>query len=329
MDDRRSFLGLGASAAAGALASHLPGIAAAADRPTATPTPAQARARATVYDGIMGRGYARGPYGLVHFQDSGGLVQSRPGELPLVLLHQSPASSRQFESAFKPLVARGIRFIAIDTPGFGFSDPSPAIPKLEDWAPAFAAVLDHLGLEQVDVLGHHTGALNATELTLQYPRRVRRLILNGPFPVTAAERATFIEAGERNHAAGAPVVDGSHVLRSFETRVRMWGPNPDPAIITRIIAEKYQGLGPYWWGHHVAYRYDHVAAMQRLQHPTLILTNTGDDIYELAQRARTLHPDFAYVELLGGTHDIVDQQPEAWSDAVVAYLRGSGAPRPV
>ena len=45
-------------------------------------------------------------------------------------------------------------------------------------------MLDHLGLEQVDVLGHHTGALNATELTLQNPKRVRRLILNGPFPVT-------------------------------------------------------------------------------------------------------------------------------------------------
>jgi len=189
-------------------------------------------------------------------------------------------------------------------------------------------VLDHLGLEQVDVLGHHTGALNATELTLQNPKRVRRLILNGPFPVTEEERAKFIEAGERNQAASVPVVDGSHVLKSLETRVRMWGPNPDPAIITRIIAEKYQGLGPYWWGHHVAYRYDHAAAMKRLKHPTLILSNTGDDIYELAQRARTLRPDFYYVELQGGTHDIVDQQPEAWSDAVVAYLRGPGAPRP-
>ena len=326
MDDRRTFLGLGASAAATTLAGSLPGSALAAESTAAT-RPATPHPRASVYDGILGRGYARGPYGLVHFQDSGGLVQSRPGERPLVLLHQSPASTRQFERAFRPLVARGIRFVAIDTPGFGFSDPSPAIPKLEDWAPSFAAVLDHLGLEQVDVLGHHTGALNATELTLQYPGRVRRLILNGPFPVTEEERATYIAAGERNHAAGVAVVDGGHVLRSFETRVRMWGPNPDPAIITRIIAEKYQGLGPYWWGHHVAYRYDHVAAMKRLKHPTMILTNTGDDIYELAQRARTLRPDFTYVEMQGGTHDIVDQQPEAWSDAVVAYLRGTGAPK--
>ena len=289
-----------------------PGVAAAAKEPSPV---------SPVYDGIMGRGYARHLDRLVHFQDSGGLVKPRVGERPLVLLHQSPQSTRQFESAFKPLVARGIRFIAIDTPGFGFSDPTPAIPKVEDWAPAVVAVLDHLGIQQADVLGHHTGSLIATEVALQNPQRVRRVILNGPFPVTEAERAEYIAAGDLSHAAGVAVVDGSHMLKSFETRVRMWGPNPDPAIITRSIAEKYQGLGPYWWGHYAAFRYDHSAALKRLTHPTLILTNTGDDIYELAQRARTLRPEFAYVEIQGGTHDIVDQQPEAWCDAVVAFLR--------
>ncbi|KIQ95891.1 alpha/beta hydrolase fold [Lysobacter sp. A03] len=249
-------------------------------------------------------------------------MRPRPGERPLVLLHQSPQSTRQFESAFKPLVARGIRFIAIDTPGFGFSDPTPTIPTVEDWAPAVVAVLDHLGIQQADVLGHHTGALIATEVALQHPERVGRLILNGPFPVNEAERAEYIAAGDQRHAAGVALVDGSHMLKSFETRVRMWGTDPDPAIITRSIAEKYQTLGPYWWGHHAAFRYDHTAALKRLTHRTLILTNTGDDIYELALRARTLRPDFAYVEIQGGSHDIVDQQPEAWSDAVVAFLRG-------
>ena len=315
MSDRRNFLGLsaraGAAAAAAVAATGVPELANAATL----------RAPTRVYDGILGRGYARGPHGLVHFQDAGGLVQPRRGDLPLVLLHQSPSSTRQFEAAFKPLVARGIRFIAIDTPGFGFSDPTPTLPRLEDWAPSIVAVLDHLGIPQADVLGHHTGALVATEVALQHPRRVRRLILNGPFPITETERAQYIEAGDRRHVEDAPTIDGSHLLKSFATRVRMYGPNPDAAIITRIVAEKYQTLGPYWWGHHVAYRYDHVAAMKRLTQPTLILTNTGDDIYELAKRARDQHPEFDYRELEGGTHDIVDQQPEVWSDAVVGYLR--------
>lgn len=311
MSDRRNFLGLCAG-----VASAL----AAADTAAANASVTMGRCGPS-FEGIMGRGYARGPHGLVHFHDSAGLVEPRDGELPLLLLRQSPASARQFEAAFRPLARRGLRIVAIDTPGFGFSDPTPAFPRLEDWASSFVAVMDHLGIARADVLGHHTGALSATEIALQFPQRVRRLILNGPFPITEEERRRFIADGDASHARGKPKLDGSHLLGSFETRLRMWGPDPDPVTLTRMVAEKYQTLGPYTWGHDAAYRYDHAATLRRLTHPTMILTNTGDDIYELAQRAAALRPDFVYRELQGGTHDIVDQQPEAWSDAVVEYLR--------
>jgi pimeloyl-ACP methyl ester carboxylesterase len=315
MGNRRGFLGLCA------------GVAATATTAVTVGASADSRRRNDgVYDGIMGRGYARGPHGLVHFHDSSGLIKSRSNELPLVLLHQSPSSARQFEAAFKPLVARGIRFIAIDTPGYGFSDPTAFVPRVEDWASSIVAVLDHLDVAQVDLLGHHTGALVATEVALQAPARVRRLILNGPFPVDESERRQYLEAAEKSHARGKPVIDGSHLTYSFALRARMYGPDPDPAVITRIVVEKYQGLGPYWWGHNAAYRYDHVAALKRLTHRTLILTNTGDDIYELAKRAASLRPDFDFRELEGGTHDIVDQQPEAWSDTVMEFLRRPDRP---
>lgn len=269
----------------------------------------------------MGRGYARGPHGLVHFHDAGGLVESRQGELPLFLLHQSPESARQFEAVFQPLVRRGIRFIAIDTPGFGCSDPTDFPPEIGDWASSVVAVADHLGLDQIDLLGHHTGALLATEVALQAPSRVRRLILNGPFPINEAERSQFLAIGEESHARDKPRIDGAHLLSSFAVRVQMHGGNPDPAVITRMVVEKYQGLGPYTWGHRAAYRYDHASAIRKLTHRTLILTNTGDDIHELARRAAQIRPDFSYVELEGGTHDIVLQQPEAWADAVAGFLR--------
>jgi pimeloyl-ACP methyl ester carboxylesterase len=55
--------------------------------------------------------------------------------------------------------------------------------------------------------------------------------------------------------------------------------------------------------------------------PTLLLTNTGEDLYAATRRARALRPDFAYVELEGGTHDIVDEQPAAWAAAVSEFLR--------
>lgn len=269
----------------------------------------------------VSRGYAPGLHGLVHFHDARAQVVPPAGDVPLLLLHQSPASARQFERAFGPLIRHKVRFVAVDTPGFGFSDPTPSQPRIEDLASSIAAVLDHLGIAQADVLGHHTGSLLATELALQYPQRVRRLVLNGPFPIDEAERQTFMASSQRSHARGAPRLDGSHLLTSFQARVRMYGPDPDPQTITRIVVEKYQGLAPFTWGHDAAYRYDHAASLRRITQPALILTNTGDDLYPLAQRAHALRPDFAYHALSGGTHDIVDQQPEAWAEAVVAYLR--------
>lgn len=309
---RRQFLNQCAAAAA-AVAAPLAGAT------LALPAAAAETAAAPVMR--LWRGYAPGPHGLVHFHDSRPQVVPPAGDVPLLLLHQSPASARQFEHAFGPLVRRNVRFVAVDTPGFGFSDPTPSLPRIEDLASSIVAVLDHLGIAQADVLGHHTGSMLATELALQYPRRVRRLVLNGPFPVDEAERQKFIAGSQRSHERGAPKLDGSHLLTSFQARVRMYGPDPDPQTITRIVVEKYQGMAPFTWGHDAAFRYDHAASLKRITQPALILTNTGDDIYPMAQRARTLRPDFAYHELQGGTHDIVDQQPEAWAEAVVGYLR--------
>lgn len=310
---RRQFLN---QCAAAALAAPLGG-AVTATRVAAAETTVPAAAPAL----RVSRGYAPGPHGLVHFHDSRPQVVPPAGDVPLLLLHQSPASARQFERAFGPLVRRNVRFVAVDTPGFGFSDPTPQLPRVEDWASSIVAVLDHLGITQADVLGHHTGSMLATELALQYPKRVRRVVLNGPFPIDEAERQKFIAGSQRSHERGAPKLDGSHLLSSFQARVRMYGPDPDPQTITRIVVEKYQGLAPFTWGHDAAFRYDHAASLKRITQPALILTNTGDDIYAMAQRARMLRPDFAYHELQGGTHDIVDQQPEAWAEAVVAYLR--------
>ena len=60
--------------------------------------------------------------------------------------------------------------------------------------------------------------------------------------------------------------------------------------------------------------------MRRLVHRTLILTNDGDQIYEHAHRARALRPDFAFVALEGGGIDVIDQLPDAWTEAVAAFV---------
>jgi pimeloyl-ACP methyl ester carboxylesterase len=259
------------------------------------------------------RGYADGPYGQVHYRDTG---EGRP----LVLCHQAPQTSRQFTNIYEPLHRRGIRAIAVDLPGYGESDPTPFVPTVEDWAAIVPAVLDHTGLDKVDVLGHHTGSLVATEVALQFPDRVGKLILNGPLPLGIEERTMFLEGGVTQDILFEYQADGSHLQDAFAIRNRMYGDGADPETITRYTVERFQGYAPVWTGHHAAFIYDHGAAIEKIGHTTLILTNTGDQIYEHAKVTRKMRPDFAYIELAGGGIDIVDQMPEEWADAVVGFL---------
>lgn len=271
-------------------------------------------ARANLPSGARTRGYAKGPYGLVHYYDNGATG------VPLLMFHQAPMSARQFDAVYAPLAMRGVRAIGIDMPGFGMSDPTSFVPRCEDWAKVAPAVMDHFGLERCDVLGHHTGALVATEVGVQFPERVRNLVINGAFPMTPDERAKFL-AGNKTHEIDFVYrPDGQHLANAFMSRWRLYGPGADPKVITRYTVERFMGFGPFWQGHFAAFNYDHEPALRKLKVRTLLLTNTGDMIYEHAQIARKLRPDFDYAELQGGGVDIVDQNPEEWADAVAKFL---------
>lgn len=298
--DRRSLiagsLGLAAATAAAAVAPDAQAAGAAHPKPE------------------LMRGYAPGPYGLVHFRDVG------VGQ-PLVMFHQSPMSSQQFTAAYPFFKARGIRAIGVDMPGFGGSDVTPFVPKVEDWAKVYPAVLDYLRIPRADVLGHHTGATVATEATLQFPKRVRKLVIHGALMVTEPERAARlarVQSGERNGPEYK--LDGSHLSNRFIGVVKRYGPGADPKVITRFVTEEFSHTGPGWYGHNAAYVYDHGAALKRVRVPAMLMNNTGDMIYELTNRLRAVRPDFAYAELQGGGVDIVDQQPEAWVEAVSKFL---------
>lgn len=259
------------------------------------------------------RGYVDGPYGQLHYRDTGSGV-------PLILCHQAPQTSRQFESVYEPLHRRGVRAIGVDTPGYGESDPTGFVPTVEDWAKVVPALADQLGLDSFNVLGHHTGGLVATEAALQCPERVSRLIINGPIPMSQEQRRESLEWVREKEIEAPMGKDAEHMLEAFRVRRDLYGADADPQVITRYTVERFQGYAPFWIGHHAAFLYDHEAALKKLSVPTLILTNTGDQVYQEALAARQLRPDFAFVELEGGGIDIVDQQPEAWADAVAAYL---------
>jgi pimeloyl-ACP methyl ester carboxylesterase len=258
------------------------------------------------------RGYADGPFGQIHFQQLGSGV-------PIVLLHQAPMTSGQFDNVYAPLAARGFHAIGIDMPGFGQSDPTDFTPRVEDYALIVPVVLDALGIEQAVVLGHHTGALVATEVALQFPTRVAALIVNGPLPLTEEARQEYLTTGqawERNFTA---LPGAEHMKQIFDIRANFAAGSVPLNRISDYVVQALQQRGKFWYGHHAAFQYRHEDTLPRVTHRTLILTNTGDVIYDLALQSHAQRPDMDFVALEGGGVDIVDQQPEAWADAVAAF----------
>jgi len=260
------------------------------------------------------RGYADGPEGQVHFHDLG----DGP---PVVLLHQAPMCARQFDAVMPLLAEAGFRAIAIDLPGFGGSDAPNAPPTIAEYAAIVPCVLDHLGLARADLVGHHTGALVATEAALAFPGRVRRLILNGPVPMTPEERAAGLDDVARREKSYRVKADGSHLQEVFKLRLDYVVGSVPPERVNDYVLWMISGDGPFWYGHNAAFSYDHAERLALIRHPTLILTNTGDVIYDLAHRTQALRPDFTLVALEGGGIDVQDQLPHAWAAAVADFLK--------
>ncbi len=261
------------------------------------------------------RGYADGPFGQIHYQTLG------DGK-PLVLLHQAPVTSSQFDLVYEPLARRGFRPIGIDMPGFGQSDPTRFVPTVGDYAQVVPAVLDTLGIAETAILGHHTGALVATEAALRFPERISALIVNGPLLVSDAEYDSFMSGLHLWELSYAPRPEAAHMVELFAIRNRLAHGAAPPSRLSDYVVQSLVGRGAFWHGHHAAYTYRQAETLPQVRQPGMILTNTGDSIYAHAERAHALRPDFPLVALEGSGIDIVDEQPEAWAEAVTHFLHG-------
>lgn len=258
------------------------------------------------------KGYADGPFGQLHYQSCG-------AGLPVIMVHQSPDSMVQFDPVMQPLAAAGIHAIAVDIPGCGMSTVPDHPPTIAEYSEMVPALMDHFGFEKASVLGHHTGAIIVTEAALKYADRIEKLILNGPLPLTDDERAYF-KSSLAVEKEWAPRWDGSHLTEQWEFRRNIhaeW--NDLAAFHTHFIHGQLAG-GTVWYAHEAVMNYHHEEAIPKIQHSTLVLANSGDAIFPQSQRAREMRPDFSYVELPGGTIDVIDEQPDAWAAAVAEFL---------
>jgi pimeloyl-ACP methyl ester carboxylesterase len=260
------------------------------------------------------RFYTPGRWGQVHGRRVG-----ETGPL-LVLLHQSPLSSVQFAATLPFLAAEGCRAIALDTPGYGMSDGPPEPVAIEDYAEALVDTLDGLGIARAVIVGHHTGAAIGARFAAAHPERVEKLVLNGVPLFTPEELAHF-----GTMRIGPTVIreDGGHLLEAWERGLKSSPGWDDLRVIHRSTVEALSKPDTYWWAFQAAFRYDIAPDLMALSMPTLIFTNTGEDLYAASRRAHALRADvFGYAELEGGNHNVTDSHAAPWAKVVAGFAKG-------
>jgi pimeloyl-ACP methyl ester carboxylesterase len=246
------------------------------------------------------RHYVNGRFGQVHVLSAAPVNPQDATQTPLVCLHHSPMSGDVYEELL-PFMATDRVVHCPDTPGFGSSDRPDFKPGIEDYGRGVADAVADLGFSAenpADIFGFHTGSMVATELTLDRPELVRKMILIG-FP--------YYEAAMR------PVMEQRFVTPyAFLT-----DPEYVPAMYTRMVLEATNSLtneerldaftdrmraGPLGqYGPDAVWSYDAdagLSALAALNKPTMWLAYQ-EVLTEPARMARELFfPDAPFVELL-------------------------------
>jgi pimeloyl-ACP methyl ester carboxylesterase len=178
-------------------------------------------------------------------------------------------------------------------------------------------MLQSLRLRKVDLLGVHTGAAIATELALQLPNLVRRVVMVGVPLLDDAERAAFLSSPW----PVPPSDDGSHLSREWERSMSWRGPGVSLDMLAASFADKLRSGARAAWGAGAVMRYPLSERLAGLTQPLLIL-RPRDDLWEATARARQVVPAARVVDLPDLGFGLFEVDPERLATLVRDFLAG-------
>lgn len=263
---------------------------------------------------MIHRAFADLSIGQVHYASCG--AAAAPAVL---LLHQTPRSWREYRAVL-PLLATRWRAIAIDTPGFGDSAPLPGAASIEGWAGVVVELLDALSIAQAHVVGHHTGGVIALHLAAAHAARVASLVLSStPFTGAAFRR----ERRERPPIdAVEPSTDGSHLAALWQRRQGFY-PAARPELLQAFVADALRLEGDIEAGHRAVAAYRMEEHIGQVRAPTLLI-RAGADPFAAPHvpELQALLPHARVAEIAAGMVPLPDQMPQAFAEALLAFLPG-------
>ena len=243
------------------------------------------------------------------------------GQGPPVLMIMGLGYSSDMWHRTRPALAARYRTIGLDNRGVGRSDVPPGPYPIALMAADAVAVLDAAQLDSAHVFGVSMGGMIAQEFALQYPKRVRSLILGctaagGPTAVRAEPevadllRARGFMSQEQAMEASVPYIYDAHTPRQRideDLAIRRpWFPRAEGyfAQLQGIIAwESYSRL-------------------PQLQAPTLVIHGESDRLIPPAnaQIVAERIPGARLIMIPNASHILATDQQELSNQAVLDFL---------
>ena len=256
---------------------------------------------------------------------------------PVVLIHGYPLNGRSWERQQRELLAAGYRAINYDRRGFGLSSQPTTGYDYDTFAADLNALLDHLALDEVDLVGFSMGTGEVTRYLGKYGSgRVRKAALLGaipPFLLKTDDNPDGVDRSVFDGIEAAIVADRYAYFKDFLDNFY----NVDKLGGTRISDQAWQasfnvaaGASPYaTYACVETWLTDFRADLAKIDVPVLVVHGTEDRIlpYEAtAKRLPALVSGLKLVSVEGGPHNIGWTHPEEVNKALLEFL-GDGAAR--
>lgn len=251
------------------------------------------------------------------------------GSGPAVILIHGFAGSTFSWRRILPDLARTHRVVALDLPGFGFSDRDPALDYGQAaQAERVVALMDLLGIQRATLIGHSMGGAIAERVAAGHPGRVERLVLVAAVNAGEAPGARrrgmaagpmFALMGVAQRSPSAMYALGRRALarmvhdRAYATEEVMRG-YIDPLLLPGTVAAVRKMAA--------ASRDETPVNLAAITAPTLVLSGASDTAIppERGEALAAAIPGARHAAIPEAGHLVAEERPEAFLEEVLAFL---------
>ncbi len=255
-------------------------------------------------------------------------IEAGPANAPAVVMLHGTAGSLENFCANIAAYAEHFRVIAIDMLGCGLTDKPDRDYLIKDYAEHVRAMMDALGIDRASLVGVSLGSWVGAALALAHPARVAKLVMVAPAGIiTDAQEEARVAEGVRKRrlaASADPTWETVHTAMKglvldpatlsddlVSIRLAIYRDPRMKAAMPHLLAFSMggQALSEAQW-RSLALPIQVFAAVDA---PNMFLSNA----YAIARTA----PDVQLIELHGCDHWAQYEQPDAFNEASIGFLR--------